>query len=165
MGADCFRWQGIQAIMKILIVTPFFPYAKVPHAGGRFIYDLVHCLSQKHMVYLLSRIAPDEVQFSTEMMDLCHDVNLYQFRNPVKRNLFCLLRIALSYVILGLKANRIVRKGDFDLVQVEFVETGLMIKTKRSVPMILNAHDIPSVPWKRRYLKTGGWGRLTNYLF
>lgn len=146
-------------------MTPFFPYAEVPHAGGRFVYDIVHGLSKKHTVYLLSRITPDELKFVDTMRHLCQKIYLYPFKNPHKRNLFGLIWIALSYVVLGLKANRLVRKGEFDLAQIEFVETGLMIRSTESIPMILDVHDVLAGPWKRRYLNTRGLGRFTHYLF
>ena len=41
-------------MMSILVVTPFFPYVKVPHAGGRFVYDIIHEISQRYTVYLHS---------------------------------------------------------------------------------------------------------------
>ena len=57
--------------MKILIVTPFFPHSSVGHAGGKFIYEIVKALSQRHKIHLLSRIEPDQFVFIDEMKAFC----------------------------------------------------------------------------------------------
>lgn len=151
--------------MKILIVTPFFPYAHVPHAGGKFVYEILKKLSQKHEVHLLSRVEPEEIKFVDDTGRFCKHIYLNRVRSPDKRSLFSLLWIGFSYLLLGHRANQILREGEFDLVQVEFVETGLLIKPKRTNPMILDAHDVLAKPWRRRYLTARGFQKATNFLF
>ena len=138
--------------MKALIITPFFPYAAVHHAGGKYVYEIIKGLSQRHDIYLFSRIEPHELRFVNEMEAFCKDIKLYTFKTPHKSNPLKTLFVIASYLILAIKANRIIRTGDFDIVQVEHTETGLLIKKAKDALMILDAHDAISKPAERRYL-------------
>lgn len=136
--------------MKILIVTPFFPYRNVHHAGGKFVYDMITNLSDKHEIHLFSRVEPDEMEFTGEMETFCKSVRVCKFRTPDNSNPLKALLIALSYFNLSLKASRIVRKEVFDIVQVEHMETGLLFR-KSGIPAIIDAHDVLTKPAERRY--------------
>ena len=142
--------------MKILIVTPFFPYSNVGHAGGKEIYEFVKALSQKHKIHLLSRIEPDQFVFIDEMKKFCTKIELFPFKTPEKRSILSILLIIWSYLRLGIKANRLMEKKMFDLAQVEYIETGLLIMRHAHLPMILDAHDVITKPAKRRYLSSKG---------
>jgi len=150
--------------MKILIVTPFLPYSRVYHAGGKFIYEIIKVLSQKHDIYLLSRIEPDQFVFINEIKQLCKGIELLFFKTPKSSSYISSIPIIISYLRLGLKANRFIKKNVFDLVQVEYVETGLLIEKKKNIPMILDAHDVITKPAYRRFLKSKGLKRCFNYL-
>jgi len=151
--------------MKILIITPFFPYSKVYHAGGKFTYEIIKVLSQRHEIYLLSRIEPDQFVFVDEMKKFCAHIELFPFKTPETANIVSILRIIVSYLSLGLKANKLIKSEAFDVVQVEHVETGLLIKKTRNLPMILDAHDVITKPAKRRYVASKGILKKTfNYL-
>lgn len=143
--------------MKILIITPFFPHASVHHAGGKFVYELIKHLYRRHDIYLFSRIEPHEIKFVKEMEALCKSIKPYRFKTPHDANPFKTLLITMSYLHLAVKANRIIRKENFDIVQVEYVETGLLIKRFKNTMMILDAHDVISKPAKRRYLSSRGY--------
>ena len=150
--------------MKILIVTPFFPYSSVYHAGGKFTYEIIKALSQRHEIHLLSRIEPAQVVFVNEMEKFCAHIELFPFKTPETANIVSISRIIVSYLFLGLKANRLIKSGDFDLVQIEHVETGLLIKKIRNLPMILDAHDVITKPAKRRYMVSMGiLDKVVNY--
>jgi glycosyltransferase involved in cell wall biosynthesis len=150
--------------MKILIITPFFPYSNVYHAGGKFTCEIIKALSQRHEIHLLSRIEPAQFVFVNEMKKFCTHIELFPFKTPKAANIVSILRIIASYLSLGLKANRLIKSGNFDLVQIEHVETGLLIKKIRNFSMILDAHDVITKPVMRRYMASRGiLEKMVNY--
>lgn len=152
-------------LMKILIISPFFPYSKVCHAGGKFTYEIIKALSQRHEIHLLSRIEPDQIVFVSEMEKFCTHIELFPFKTPETVNIVSILRIIVSYLSLGLKVNKLIKSEAFDVVQVEHVETGLLIKKAKDIPTVLVAHDVITKPAKRRYMASKGILKKTfNYL-
>lgn len=130
--------------MKVLVVSPFLPYAGAPHAGGVSVYESIKRLSSENEVTLLARADPSEIKEVEALKGLLDGLHLYPFRydsHPVFK--------VLSYIILGLKANRLIREGSFDMVQVEFTETAVAFK-RPSVPSVLVAHDVITKPALRR---------------
>lgn len=154
LGLDLSSERKDLGLMKILIVTPFFPYSGVTHAGGKFVYEILMGLSSRHDIYLLSRIEPHEIKFVKGMEAFCKDIKLYTFKTPADSNPFKTLLITISYLYLAIKANQIICKGDFDIVQVEHTETGLLVKRIKDRIMILDAHDVITKPAQRRYLSS-----------
>lgn len=147
--------------MKILIVTPFLPYSGVPHAGGVAVYENLKLLSQGHEVYLLARLEPSEIQHIDDVKNLCKEVHLYPFKTPANKNP---ITIIASYITLGLKANRLMKKKSFDLVQVEFTETGFAMRRPR-ISSVLVAHDVISKPARRRLEASKGFLQKVINLF
>lgn len=137
--------------MKVLLVTPFFPHAMIPHAGGKFVHEILKHIAVRHDVSIVSRIEPSDISRTGEVERLCSSIYLLTFKTPSPKNPFRALLIALSYIRLSLMANKIVNKGRFDAVQVEYVETGLAIKRSSKASFILDAHDVISKPAMRRY--------------
>jgi glycosyltransferase involved in cell wall biosynthesis len=137
--------------MKVLLVTPFFPYAMIPHAGGRFVHELLKHIAAGHDVSLVSRIESSDLSRIEEIKPLCSSINLLQFKTPSQRNPFRVLLITISYIRLSLMANKIAAEKNFDVVQVEFIETGLAIKRSTKAFYVLDAHDVISKPAMRRY--------------
>lgn len=150
--------------MKILVITPFFPYSTVRHAGGKFTCRIIKALSQRHEIHLMSRIEPDQLGFAGEMKKICSRIELLTFKTPKKTDIVSLLRIIASYLLLGLKANRLIRNEAFDLVHVEHVETSLLVKRIRGLPMVLIAHDVITKPARRRFLSAHGLEKCVSYL-
>ena len=148
--------------MKLLIISPFFPHSKVCHAGGKFTYEIIKALSQRHQIHLLSRIEPDESVFVDEMKKFCAAIDLFFFKTPKNVDIVNVLCIAISYLSLGLMANKLIKRENFDLVHVEHMETGLFIKKIKTLPMVLVAHDVITKPAKRRFLAAEG---MLNKIF
>jgi len=142
--------------MKVLIISPFFPFSKVCHAGGQFTYEIIKALSQRYEIHLLSRIEPHQVVFIDDMKEFCSHIEILPFETPKKKNIRSMISITASYLCLGLRANKLVKTKKFDLVQVEHVETALLVKNNRKLPMILDAHDVITKPARRRYLASKG---------
>ena len=131
-------------MLKVLVVTPFLPYANAPHAGGVSVYKSIEALAKDNDVVLLSRVDPTELDYAGDLRRYCKQVHLYHFRYGRG-----IISKVLSYIILGLKANRLIREGSFDMVQVEFTETAIAFK-RPSVPSVLVAHDVITKPALRR---------------
>jgi glycosyltransferase involved in cell wall biosynthesis len=147
--------------MKILFVTPFFPCSSIGHAGGNFIYEVIKELSRRrHQIHLLARIDPELLSCVDEMKAFCTHVELLPFKTPRTRNIMALSCIIGSYLYLGMKANRLLQRERFDLVQVEYLETGLMVR-RTKIPMIVDAHDVITKPVGRSYLAATGFIKKT----
>lgn len=138
--------------LKILIITPFFPYRKVHHAGGKLTYEIIKGLAVKHDIYLFSRIEPHEVQFLSEMKSFCKDIKIFRFKPPHGSNPLSAFMILLSYIRFGIQANRIISDQNFNIVHIEHTQTGLVIRKPKHALMALIAHDVIMKPAKRRYL-------------
>lgn len=152
--------------MRIFIVTPFLPYAGVGHAGGKIIFDYIKALSERHDIFLLSRAEPKEFKHLEEIKSYCKDIRILKFSKPSEKNPFQAFFIIISYILLGLKANRMIKKNKFNIIQVEYIETGLMIKRSSSTPMVIEVHDVISKVANRRYLNAKGfWQKNINFLW
>lgn len=145
--------------MNILIVSPFFPYRQVPHAGGKHIFELIKALSERHNLYLVSRIEENERVYVGEVEQLCKQVWLTPSYFPGKRSLLNIFIIACSYLRLAITANRVIKAGKFDIVQVENIETGFFIRVFSGSKFFINAHDVISKTYKRFYDRSSGFRR------
>ncbi|MBI5049154.1 MAG: hypothetical protein HZB54_09475 [Deltaproteobacteria bacterium] len=132
--------------MKILIVTPFLPYLCATHAGGISVFESIKAISKDHEVYLFSRIEPFEINYVADLKPFCKEVHFYIFETPASRNP---VSIIFSYMILGMKAHRLMKENAFGLVQAEFTETGFAMRSP-SIPSVFVAYDVISKPAKRR---------------
>ncbi|MGE5303975.1 MAG: glycosyltransferase family 4 protein [Alphaproteobacteria bacterium] len=135
--------------MRILWVSPFLPHPEAPHAGGRAIYQWLSKLSENNDITLLCRLQEQELPQLDAIRPYCEEIQTITFDRR-KSGLLDLFRIPFSYFRLGRIANRLSRSGRFDLLHVEYVETGLGIGRHVPIPRILIAHDELSKPARRR---------------
>ncbi|MBJ6801057.1 glycosyltransferase family 4 protein [Geomonas propionica] len=149
--------------MKILFVSLFLPQHKAYHAGGRYVNELVRRLSQQHEVHLATRLEQGEEPLLAELAPYCARIHPFSYPRLPKRGLMASLRLAANYLAFSLFANRLIRQGDYDLVQVEWVESALMIRRGR-IPMVLDAHDVITKPARRSYQRSSGLARLPQWL-
>ena len=112
--------------MKILIISPFFPYP--PDSGGAIrIYNLVKHLSSLHEITLLSYINPDQLQFQKDLSPYCRMVSLplpEKSRSPLfhARYLFSELPYSLVYKDDQFKEKLIeISQDTWDIIQFEFL--------------------------------------------
>jgi glycosyltransferase involved in cell wall biosynthesis len=165
LGLDLSSERKELGLMKILIVTPFFPYKGVTHAAGKFLYETIKRLSGKYDIYLFSRIEPEEIKFLREMEEFCRNVKIFRFKTASDSNPFKMILIIISYLIFAIKTNRTIRRGNFDIVQVEHTQTGVLIDRKKDTKMILVAYDVMTKPAERRYLSSRGYiQKIVNLL-
>lgn len=137
--------------MKIAIIAPFLPYSAVTHAGGYHIFRLITYLSKKNEIHLIVRVNEDELLHIDEMKRLCKSVHMLQFRNPRNRNIFSIFKIVISYLRLQILANRVQCKEQFDIVQIEHIEMGILVKKRYCCPFFIDAIDVISKPAKRMF--------------
>jgi glycosyltransferase involved in cell wall biosynthesis len=149
--------------MKILFVSLFLPMEKSYHAGGRFVYELLRQLSQRHEIHLATRLQEDEYPFLEDLRPFCREIHPWPYPTKTERGLLDKFRLIGNYLGFSRFANRLVREGDYDLVQVEWVETALCIRRGRT-PMVLDAHDVITKPAERALLQSTGAGRAAAWV-
>ncbi|NVN98373.1 MAG: glycosyltransferase [Geobacteraceae bacterium] len=141
--------------MKILLVSLFLPHPDASHAGGRFVFELLRHLSHSHQVTLVTRHESDEGVLLNDLNPFCSNIYPYSYRSASQRGVQDNLKLIANYLGFSLFANRLIKDGNYDLVQVEWVEAGVLIK-RHKTPMILDAHDVISKPFKRIAEQTSG---------
>ena len=150
--------------MNILWVSPFLPSHDAPHAGGRAVAQWIAAAATRHSVTLLTRVEPPERGAAEALRASLAAVHVQEFGRPAAGGL-SMARIVASYVRLGRAANRLVSAGRFDLLHVEFLETGLAIEAARTVPRIAVAHDELTKPARHRLGLARGAGRLGAWAY
>lgn len=149
--------------MKLLIVSLFLPHPKAPHAGGRFVYELLRHLSQSHEIDLATRHEEHEAPLLTHLRPYCRSIYPYPYSTAAKRGLLDKLGLIGNYLGFSRFADRLIAGGNYDLVQVEWVEAAILIRRRR-VPMLLDAHDVITKPAERSWRKASGVGKLFAWL-
>jgi glycosyltransferase involved in cell wall biosynthesis len=150
--------------MNILWVSPFLPKPDAPHAGGRALAQWVRWTAERHRVTLLCRIEPAERADAEAWRPSLAGLHLQTFQRPT--GALATARIATSYVRLGRAANRLLDAGGFDLLHVEYLETGLGIDRALPVPKLVVAIDELARPARHRLrLARGAGARLGAWLY
>jgi len=144
--------------LKILFVSLFLPQEKAYHAGGRYVFELIRQLSKKHAIYLATRLEEKEAPLLESLKPFCKEIYPYTYRTGAKRGLFGIVRLIFNYMGFSRYANRIAHQGNFDMLQVEWVESALFMK-KGACPMVLDAHDVITKPAERLMKEARGIGR------
>ena len=145
--------------MKILFVSLFLPQEKAYHAGGRYVFEVIRNLSKRHEIYLATRLEERELPGLGSLRPFCKEIYPYTYRTNGKRGLFGVMRLVYNYLGFSLYAARLGRNEHFDLVQVEWVEAAIMLRSVKA-PMVLDAHDVITKPAERSMKQATGLGRL-----
>ncbi len=150
--------------MKILFVSLFLPMEKSYHAGGRYVFELLRQLSRQHEIHLATRLQEDEFPQLEELRSFCREIHPYPYPEKAARGLLDNARLIGNYFGFSRFADRLIRTGEYDLVQVEWVESALLIG-KSATPMVLDAHDVISKPAERAVGRAHGLRRAAARLF
>ena len=150
------------AAMKILFVSLFLPQEKAYHAGGRHVFELLRRLSLNHEIHLATRLEEGEFPFISDLAPYCTRIHPFSYPQVVKRDLLQTMRLVANYLAFSRFANKLIREGDYDLVQVEWVETAILI-FRGKTPMVLDAHDVITKPAQRGFERSRGFWRLLHY--
>jgi glycosyltransferase involved in cell wall biosynthesis len=145
--------------LRILLVSLFLPQAKSYHAGGRYVYELLLSLSGRHEVHLATRLEEGELSLLGPLRSLCASVHSYTYKTTQERGLGDMVRLALNYMAFSRFADRLAAIGNYDIVLVEWTETGIFMK-RRATAMVLDAHDVITKPAERRMRLARGAGKL-----
>lgn len=149
--------------MRILLISLFMPHPQAPHAGGRYVYELLQHLSEKHAVDLATRYEVSEEALLEDLRPLCSSVHPYPYRTVAKRSLFDKLALIANYVSFSRFANSLQAQGAYGLVQVEWVEAAVLIR-RRGTPLILDAHDVMAKPFARTAARGSGFAGFISSL-
>lgn len=141
--------------MKLLIVSLFLPHPQAPHAGGRYVYEILRHLSRKHEVHLVTRYDAEDADMLNDLRPLCSELFPYPYRTKAKRSLFDKIALIANYLSFSRYADELIAQGDYDLVQVEWVEAAIFI-IRRGTPLVLDAHDVMAKPFARTAAKKTG---------
>lgn len=145
--------------MKILFVSLFLPQEKAYHAGGRYVFELLRNLSQRHEIHLVTRLEKGEEPFLADLAPYCAKIDPYPYPRIDKRDLIGSLRLAANYLGFSRHADWLVQTGKYDLIQVEWVESAILIG-RGKIPMVLDAHDVITKPARRALSRATGFSRL-----
>jgi glycosyltransferase involved in cell wall biosynthesis len=150
--------------MNILWVSPFLPKPDAPHAGGRALAQWIAWTAERHAVTLLCRVEPAEQADAEAWRPRLAGLHRQEFARPA--GALATARIAASYARLGRAANRLLAAGAFDLLHVEYLETGLRLDAALPVPKLVVAIDELARPARHRLaLARGPRARLGAWLY
>ena len=147
--------------MKILFVSLFLPQEKAYHAGGRYVFEIIRGLSQRHEIHLVTRLEENELSLLESLRPFCKAIHPYTYSPKVKRSPIDLAALGLNYIGFSRYADRLRGSGHFDMIQVEWVEAAVLIN-RSGTPMALTAHDVLTKPAKRRMRSDRGLRKLLN---
>jgi polysaccharide biosynthesis protein PslH len=151
------------ATVRILWVSPFLPHPKARHAGGRGEYQWMAALAERHDITLVARMEPEERDAAIALRPMLAGLRALTFARP--DGPLAAATIVGSYVRLGRMAQRVQDSGDFDVVHVEWLETGLGMRRTSDVGRVNVAIDELTKPARRRAgLAEGAPARLRGEL-
>lgn len=149
--------------MKILLVSLFLPEIRGTTAGTKLVGEMLRDLSKSHEIHLATRVEEAQTGKVEDIKGYCKKVYLFPYPSIQKRNCLTLMRIIVSYLSFSYKVNKILDSGGFDIIQVEWVESGILLR-KKKVPMIIDAHDVITKPAERYFEKSRGIISLLLYM-
>lgn len=145
--------------MKILLVSLFLPHPRVGHAGGRYVFELLRHLAENHELDLATRYEEGEAPLLDDLRPFCRQMYAVSYTTKQQRGLLDKLGLILNYLSFSRFADRLIAQGDYDLVQVEWVEAAVLIR-RHGTPLLLDAHDVMTKPFRRRAEQASGMGRF-----
>ena len=165
--------------MKIMVVTPYLPHSRVGHGGGTAVRDLVRHLAFQNEVLLVTMVRPDESGAIAEVEELGVRVAPIIFQDANSTG-FSRLGLAFNrtrtwcrslssgypeYVEKYWSAEAsaqiidLVRDFQPQAIQIEYLQMSLFARDlnlwrndqkKRTPRIILNTHELGSIPRHRR---------------
>ncbi len=170
--------------MKIMVLTPYLPHSRVGHGGGTAVRDLVRHLARDHEVLLTAFLRPGEQARISEVEELGVRVAPLPFADQQARGLSRLrllggrmgsglrsLRTGYPQYVekywsptLSRRLRRLVEDFQPEAIQVEYLQLALYARDlmgwrrRQGGPLpriILNTHELGSVPRKRRARRAG----------
>jgi glycosyltransferase involved in cell wall biosynthesis len=116
-------------------------------------------MSLRHDICLATRLEENEIELLENLKPFCKKIYPYTYPGFEKRGIADKIRLGFNYIRFSLYANKLIHQGNFDIVQIEWVETALMVKRGRA-RMLLDAHDVITKPAERVLKYATGIKRL-----
>ncbi|WP_129670620.1 glycosyltransferase family 4 protein [Candidatus Chloroploca sp. Khr17] len=144
--------------MKILFVTPYFPYPSVAHAGGVYTFRMIQGLAEHgHAVTLLSLVTEEEARHLAPMKAICSRVVTIptdpHWRHAVQylpRHLLAPATFPGWHPKLAAVLQNLVAQETFDVVQLNWSELGQYVGLlKQKSATVLCAIDVLSTTLER----------------
>lgn len=148
-----------KGLMKILLLTPFFPHSRADHGGGQILYQRQRHLPREVKVTLVSFIHPSERFHLQEARELFHEVHVVdRLRNEDRsaaglffqrlKILNLLAFTARPFLLakfysssMARLVNRVASSGDFHLLQVEYSYMTQYLPHKWEKPCLFFEHE------------------------
>jgi len=137
-------------MLKILIISPFFPYP--PDSGGAIrIFNLLKHLSASHKITLLCYGEQEQEAYRRELLPYCELITIpqkHQGRRWTYHARYLLSRLPYSLVYIDTEFEKAVtaicRRG-FDLVQFEFLPLAHYVsRVPKSIKTVVVEHYVAS---------------------
>ncbi|MDI6786595.1 MAG: glycosyltransferase family 4 protein [bacterium] len=168
--------------MKILIISPFFPYP-LDSGGKTRVFNIIEGLRKEHQITLISLIGAKEGHHFQKLKNIWPNVAInivsYQedlnYSNRYLRKLVYLFQILNPFYYESIYSNELsiviqktLGKNNFDLIQVEFSQLAHFLPEDISIPSIIVAHDLAHITHHRRFLTALNliekWKEFKNWL-
>jgi len=148
--------------MKILFISPHFPYSQVPHAGGKTIYNLVKSLNKRgHEIDLVSMVSNDELGYIEEVKNICSSLHVISSNENIFNKIKRWSKVLFTYRIdikkryffrLYKKVKELINMKKYDIIQVEHTLTANYLPEFGCSLSVLDMHDVISKPACRKCL-------------
>lgn len=144
--------------MKILFVTPYFPYPTVSHAGGVYVFQMIKGLTERgHQVSLLSLVTEAEAGHLAAMEAICSRVVSIatdpHWRYAVQhlpRHVLAPATFPGWHPKLAMVLQTLMDQETFDVVQLNWSELGQYVGLlKQKSATVLCAIDVLSTTLER----------------
>ncbi len=169
--------------MKVMVLTPYLPHRRIGHGGGASVRDLLTWLAKLHEVQVAALVRPGEESLIGQVEELGVSVAPVKFLDrradgPARLTLLSdralawarSLRSGYPWYVekywspdLSRQILSIAERFAPDAVQVEYLQLALLARdlrrwrdnrTSSTVRLILNSHELGSLPRDRRALRT-----------
>ena len=145
---------------NILLISKRLP--KLGVDGSWILVNLIQGLSVRHNITLLSLMETDEERPHAEYLKrFCKEVKtvtLYPYSNELKSSFLFAKSLAVVHACLLMRKEVLnqLKKGDFDLIQCEYLQTLHFIPNLRQFPSLLTHHEVLSLARERSFRSSQG---------
>lgn len=166
--------------MNLLLVVPYLPHEKIPHAGGQVVHQELRHLSKWHRITLVAAAHSSDGLAIESLQPFCAEIHTVRQTKTLGEKLWRVVqslpiallhpsvlkpRIRRSYDLTR-TVHRLLGEKPFDLIQIEFTDTARFFRRPLPLPSVLVAIDVLEKPARRRLESSRGiarWLRKADY--
>ena len=155
----------IASIMKILIISPFFPSETSFHGGGQFLFEMIEHLCRRHQIGLVAFVNEKDLEDSFDRLkNLCGPIRTIQrdiFHVERRKRLVNVFSPFPSWFLhtnsdrMRVSIEALLKSFSPDIVQLEFLGMAHYVKGIRHPSVVLNIHEAFGRAWMQRALENG----------